>query len=253
MVTDPKALPLLLFVILVCTSCNFNSKQENLLVYCAASMKPAITEIADNFENEFGIKVDIQYGGSGTLLSNFRIANIGDVYLAADQDYMDQASQYGLIKDQKEVVTITPVIAVPRNNPQGIKGIDDLKRKSVRVVLANPEAASIGKHTRDLLTRRGDYDEISGKVVAFLSTVNEVANAIKLGSADVGIVWDATGNQYPGLELLRIPEFENETKKVSIGILNFTENYQSAKSFVDYFSGKQTGQKVLEKLGYIVI
>ena len=40
---------------------------EPLLVYCAAGIKPPVLQLAQDFEKEYGVKIQLQYGGSGTL------------------------------------------------------------------------------------------------------------------------------------------------------------------------------------------
>ncbi|MBM3891286.1 MAG: hypothetical protein FJ388_19410, partial [Verrucomicrobia bacterium] len=43
---------------------------EPVFVYCAAGMKPVVDRVAKDYEKELGGRIEIQYGGSGTLLSN---------------------------------------------------------------------------------------------------------------------------------------------------------------------------------------
>ena len=47
---------------------------QPLLVYCAAGLKAPVEAIAHHYQQRFGIPVQIQFGGSGTLLSNLRVA-----------------------------------------------------------------------------------------------------------------------------------------------------------------------------------
>ncbi|MDZ4287757.1 MAG: substrate-binding domain-containing protein, partial [Prosthecobacter sp.] len=53
--------------------------QASLVVYCGAGLKKPVEDVAKQYESEFGIKVDLQYGGSGTLLSQIRVAKRGDL------------------------------------------------------------------------------------------------------------------------------------------------------------------------------
>ena len=71
-------------------------KEAELVLFCAAGMKVPITEIANRFQEETGIPVRLHFAGSGTLLSNLRIAP-GDLYLAADASYIKEAERYDLI------------------------------------------------------------------------------------------------------------------------------------------------------------
>lgn len=61
-----------------------------LVFYCAAGVRAAVEPVAQAYEKEYGVSIQLQFGGSGTLLSNIQVSNIGDLYLAADQGYLDR-------------------------------------------------------------------------------------------------------------------------------------------------------------------
>ncbi|MBC8404607.1 MAG: substrate-binding domain-containing protein, partial [Planctomycetes bacterium] len=50
-------------------SFSFNSDGGIVRLACAASMKVPVEQIIADFSAETGIRVEVQYGGSGTLLS----------------------------------------------------------------------------------------------------------------------------------------------------------------------------------------
>ncbi|HIA69630.1 TPA: hypothetical protein EYN98_27040, partial [Candidatus Poribacteria bacterium] len=96
-----------------------SSVESPILLYCAAGIKPPVAEVAKNYETEYGYKVDIQYGGSGTLLNNLKVASTGDLYIAADESYIEIARQQNLVEETIPLAVMTPVIAVPKGNPKG--------------------------------------------------------------------------------------------------------------------------------------
>ena len=80
----------------------------------------------------------------------------------------------------------------------------------------HPEAASIGKFTKKVLDQHGLWEGFEPTVL--FPTVNEIANAAKLGTIDAGIVWDAIAAQYSELDFVALPEFDAE-----VGSINVTE------------------------------
>ena len=58
--------------------------REPLVVYCAAGLKTAVEAVAKDYEREQNVVVQLQYGGSGTLLSNLRVAQRGDLFIPGD-------------------------------------------------------------------------------------------------------------------------------------------------------------------------
>lgn len=230
-----------------------DSGDENALeMYCAAGIKPPVAEMAAQFaEEEFGMPVHLQYGGSGTLLTNLQVAKKGDLYLAADTSYIDIARDKGLVQEAIQVAQMHPVIMVQKGNPKGIKSIDDLLKEDVRVALANPDAASIGKLTKKVLTKHGKWEPLSRSARVFKPTVSEIATDVLLGAVDAAVVWDATVNQHPEkADMVDVPEFQEAIKNVTVGVLTSSQKPQEALMFARYLQAPEKGQKAFAKLGY---
>ncbi len=223
---------------------------SQLLLYCAAGIKPPVVKIAEIFEEEIGRAPQIQYGGSGALLSSLKVANKGDLYLAADDSYLLQAREAGLVREIIPLARMKPVLAFAKGNPANIQGIQDLLRDDLDVACATPDAAAVGKLTRTLLTDAGIWEQLEPKIKVFEPTVNGIANALKLGSVDVGIIWDAVANQYSDLETLSAPEFESGIQNVSIGVLESSQQPTKALKFARFLAARDRGGKVFESMGY---
>ncbi|QDU09097.1 molybdate ABC transporter substrate-binding protein [Gimesia aquarii] len=225
---------------------------ESLLMYCAAGIKPPVAATAAQFaEEEYGVPVKLQYGGSGTLLSNLRVAKTGDLYLAADTSYIDIARKQDLVKEAIPVAKLHPVIMVKKGNPQNIKSLDDLTKEGVTFALANPDAASVGKLTKKILEKSNKWEHISKSARVFKPTVSEVANDILIGTVDAGIVWDATVNQHRDqAEIVEVPELSQAVKNVTVGVLTSSEKPQQALMFARYLQAKGKGQKQFSDMGY---
>ena len=124
-----------------------------LVLFCAAGMRMPIEAIRQQFEEEVGIRIDVQYGGSNTLLSQLEISNMADLFLAADDIYVEQARERGLVREILPVARMVPVIIVQKDNPREIEGVDDLLKPGTRVALGSPDQAAVGSKTREALRR----------------------------------------------------------------------------------------------------
>lgn len=227
-----------------------------LQMFCAAGMRVPIERIARDYEAMYGVKVRLQYGGSNTLLSQIQLTRSGDIYLAADESYVEQARALGLVVERIPVARMRPVIAVARGNPAGIHGVDDLLRAQVRVALGNPDQAAIGRYTRRLLTASGQWEALAEHVTrrgVYKPTVPEVANDIVIGSVDAGIIWDATVRQYPELEAVRIAPLEAGTVDITMGIMSSAASPAGALRFARYIAARDGGLLHFAATGYEVI
>lgn len=230
-----------------------------IVIYCAASIKPAVEAAAREYEQKYGVQVLPDFGGSQTLLAKIeagRASGRGDLYLPADDSYVQLGRDKGLLAETIPLARMHPVLAVAAGNPKKIASLDDLLRADVRLGQANPDAAAIGKVTRDVLTKSGRWDEINRRTAAsgvFKMTVNDVANDIQLGSVDAGFVWDASVRQYPGLEAVRLPQFDGVSASISVAVLADCRQPAAALRFARFLAARDRGLPELEKNGFEVV
>ncbi len=233
------------------TSCgNKDNTEKSILLYCAAGVKPAVEKIAKEYYKEYGVRVNLQYGGSGTLLSNLRVAKQGDLYLAGDKSYIDEGIAYGFIKETQPLAFMKPVIAVAKENPKGIQSVEDLIKKDIKIAIANPNAASVGRLTKKILSKSQQWEPLKKKATVLMPTVNEVANSIKIGAIDAGIIWDATANQYKELDFITVPAFSKSVKNITVGVLKYSKQPTEALKFLRYLSARDKGLIIFKELGY---
>ena len=238
------------------TSDKMHEQQPELVVYCAAGMRYAMEEIAKQYEQQYGVAIQLQYGGSNTLLSQIEVARTGDLFLAADQSYIRLARERGLAAEVFPLATQMPVIVVPQGNPKQIAKVADLLRDDVTVAFGNPDATAIGKVVRGMLVTSGEWPKLEEAVTArgvFQPTVNEIANCVKLGSVDAGIVWDSTAVQYPELAAITAPELERGTVQIELAVLTCTETPTTALKFARYVAARDAGLKVFQEEGLAVV
>lgn len=242
----PTFLALAAILLSACQPSSDKPSRE-LVMLCAAGIKNPVTKIAQMYEEEYGVKVRLQFGGSGTLLGNLELAP-ADIYLAADSSYTNEAKKKGLIAETIPVAWMKAGFGVPAGNPKNLTSLADLRKEGIRVGIGNPEAASIGKFTKKILSKHGAWEGFSPAVT--FPTVNELANAIKLGTIDVAILWDAVASQYPELDFVSLPEFDAERKDVTIAVTANTKEPTEALRFCRYLTAKDKGLPVFAAEGF---
>jgi molybdate transport system substrate-binding protein len=223
-----------------------------LLLYCAAGLQPPVNEIMSAYEASHHVHIELQVAGSGSLLSQIMLGG-GDVFLAADRLYLDQASQKHLAPLIIPIAYQFPVILVRKGNPKGITGLNDLLNPDVRLSLADPQRAAIGKVVRGLLEKDDRWEALWKKAVTHRETVNEVGTDVKLVAADAGIVWNTTAAQLPDLQVIHVPEFDHSKNEIAVGLLSSSKDPQVAHDFIHYLSDPDQGLRVFTRFGYEVV
>jgi len=219
-------------------------------------------EIAQQYEAEYGVTLEIQYNGSNTLLNQLQTDkfNQADVYLAADDFYTDKAVVLGLAIDTIPLANQRPVVAVRRDSKKEIATFDDLLREGVRVAVAHPDQAAIGKATRRQLlaikagksNRWAQLEKHVTESGVFKPTVNDIATDVKIGIIDAAIVWNSTVTMPKYKEDLigiEIPELAGSPDLISVAVLHSSSDLPAAYRFARFVSARDKGMKTFAKYG----
>lgn len=232
-------------------SCNSsNEGEKSIQLYCASGIKDPVEEIAKLYQQKYNVRVDIQYGGSGTLLSNLQIAKRGDLYLAADDSYLTIAKDKDLVKEVQPLAQMFPGIIVKKGNPKNIKSIQDLANKDIKVSLANPEAAAIGQLFKEICEKSNCWDAIEANAKVFKPTVNDIVTDVHIGVVDACVGWDATVEQYDDLEFISITNDESDKRTIEVGVLTYSKQSVEALKFLRFMSSPEFGNPSFEKYGF---
>ncbi|MEQ1831022.1 MAG: substrate-binding domain-containing protein, partial [Pirellula sp.] len=111
-----------------------HSETKSLVLFCAASNRGVMEDIRKEYEKEFSRSVQIQYGASQTLLSSMEVSGVGDLYLPADDSFIEMGNQKQLLSEALPIAKMRGVVAVRNGNPKGIRSFSDLLRADVRLV-----------------------------------------------------------------------------------------------------------------------
>ncbi len=178
------------------------------------------------------------------------VSETGDLFLPADDSYIELARDKGLIEEVIPLAQMQAVVAVAQGNPKGIQSFDDLLRSEVRLIQARPDSAAIGKLTQQILAAQGQWDKLEQATKAFRPTVNDIASDVVVGAADAAIVYDAVLHTYPKLQAIKIPEFDKAHSHVSLAIVKSSKQARAALHFARYVAARDRGLKRYEEFGF---
>lgn len=243
---------LLLLVLAGCTSAG--NKKAELWVFAGAASKPPLEEIAARFEAERGVKVNLTFGGSGTVLSQMQAAQKGDIYLPGSSDFMERAKKEGMVdpKTERILVYLLPAINVPKGNPQGIRSLDDLARPGVRVGLARPETVCVGLYAAEILEREGLAEQVKKNIVTYAESCEKLAALVALKQVDAVLGWEVFASWEPDkIETIYLPPDKvPRIGYIPVAISSFSTQRKLAQEFIDYLVS-DAGKQIFKKWGYL--
>jgi len=231
--------------------CGGESHESKLVLHCGAGIRPAASELAEQFGRKHGVVVECNYEGSEVLLSTIKLTRRGDLYMPGDVHYVKKAADEGLVASQADACYFVPVILVQKGNPKEIRSLTDLTKPGIKVGLGNAEACAIGRKTVKIFAKNEiAVEQIDPNVKFRAVTVNDLGDKIKLGHLDAAIVWDATAAQFAGdTETVPIPRQQNVISTIAVGVLTCAEQPELAAEFVK-FATSDAGRRIFENHHY---
>jgi molybdenum ABC transporter molybdate-binding protein len=206
--------------------------------------------IVADYTLETGERVECEFGDSGKMLGQVMLRDDGDLFLPADDSYVRLAEARQLVARVVPLCRLHAVILTRPGNPHRIAALDDLIRGGLRLGIANPDRAAIGKVVRDDLTRQGRWKALAANIDVQHLNVTDAANAVQIGNRDATFVWDAVAVNYPDLAVVRIPELEGAVGRVELAILANSPNRPGADRLARFIAASDRGLSQLRKAGF---
>lgn len=229
------------------------SKPE-LLIYCGITMAHPITAIAKIIEKERNVTIRVNQGGSEDLYQSLKESRKGDLYLPGSASYRKQYLPDGLLGEFVHVGYNQAALLVPKGNPKGLKAdLNNLTRKDLAVVACNPDTGSIGRESKRILEKFGNYQAVMGNAVFLTTDSRNMNKALADGDADIILNWRATAffpENSGKFDVLDLDPAVAEPKKLLLNILTFSKYPEVAKRFMEYAASPE-GQEIFRQYGFI--
>lgn len=222
---------------------------EHLLIYSGAGLRHPVNEVSEVFAEEFGVEIKIVFGGSGHILSQARLAGKGDVFIPGSLYFFDIASEEGLVECKQYIAYHVPVIAVPEGNAARIKGLPDLGRPGVEVILGDEKVTAIGRVTAKIIAEAGLTGALAKNTVGKTVTATELVTRLVMGQADAAIVWEPIVTAVEGIEVIEIAEEQNQVDIIPASVFKKSQNKEAAREFIDFLTSER-GREIFRKHGF---
>lgn len=219
-----------------------DTAETTITVGAAASLTDVFEDIATEFTASSGIGVTFSFAASSALAEQIRGGAPLDAFASAGTSAMEPLASEQLVTGVADFATNALTIAVPRGNPGGVTGVDDLARVSVVVC---EEQVPCGVATSRLL----EAGSLAISPVSFEPDVRSVLGKIVADEADAGIVYvtDVIGRDT--VESIAIPDDVNVATTYQAAVVVGSAKSDAARAFVDFLRGS-AAQAILAEAGF---
>jgi molybdate transport system substrate-binding protein len=183
------------------------ARAAELLVFAAASMKPALDEIVALPEAQAIAAIKTSYGASSALARQIDAGAPADVFISADREWMDWLQQRNHVAAATRFVLVRNelVLVAPAASPLSLTldAKTDLRSAlgDSRLALAEPGSVPAGKYAKAAFEKLGLWPQVETRYVATENVRAALALATR-GEAPLAAVYRSDAVSEPGVRVV---------------------------------------------------
>ena len=184
------------------------AEEGKVTVFAAASLTNAMQDIAKEYKKEKGVEVVSSFASSSTLARQIEAGAPADLFISADQKWMDYAVEKKSIDTASRATLLgnSLVVVAPKASAQDEIDISDKTDwtsllKGGRLAVGDPEHVPAGIYAKEALQKLGAWETLSPK----LAPAEDVRGALALverSEAPLGIVYGSDAVASKGVKVV---------------------------------------------------
>lgn len=228
--------------------CADQHNSPSILVAAAASLRDVATELGREYERQSGTRVDFNFAGSNVLAHQIAAAARVDVFLSADQRWIDFLAEHDqIVHGSRQIFLHNKLVVVAREDCQlPITRADDLATCNYKhLVIADPEAVPAGRYTKSWLESRQHGGGTLWQAVApMITPALDVRAALALVESDpamVGVVYLSDQRSSKRTRILFEPTADQQPEiDYGAALIAVDSPSQDAGRFLDFLVGEKS-------------
>lgn len=177
------ALPLLL-LLAACAP----AAPQGPVVLAAASLQDALEEAADSWAAQGQPRPVLSFAGTPALVRQIAAGAPADVFISADEQWMDWLEQRQLLRPgtRRVIASNALVSIVPQDTMPFADSFANVTHG--RIALADPDSVPAGRYARAALQAIGAWEKVEPHLIP-TENVRAALRLVELGEADGGVVY----------------------------------------------------------------
>lgn len=224
-------------------------------VFAAASLTNALQDIANDYQKANGVNIVSSFASSSTLARQLAHGAPADLFISADQKWMDFAKAKQVI-DEKSRVTLLGnelvLIAEQSSKLNNVTINEKTQWKSLlgngRLAVGDPDHVPAGIYAKEALEKLGAWQTVS----PLMARANDVRAALALvdrGEAPLGIVYGSDAMVSKGVKVVSVfPDNSHAAVEYPVAIVKGHDN-PVVQGFYHYLSSPQAAE-VFRRYGF---
>lgn len=223
-----------------------------LTISAAVSLTDALEEIQGLYEEENNVELTFNLAGSGTLAQQIQQGAPVDLFISANQDWMDTLEEEDILLDGTRIdITGNKLVLITGESSNlSYQSFDEISAEDVtQIAIGNPESVPAGQYTEEVLHSLDMWDELEDLLI-LAKDVRQVLTYVETGNTDIGFVYESDAKSSDKIKVLATAD-EGLTEPIiyPAAVLSDTEHEQAAKDFLIYLETDEA-QDILATHGF---
>ena len=233
-----------------------DTAERPITVFGAASLTNVLDELGKEFTQSTGVAVRFSFAASSILARQIESGAGADLYISADQEWMDYLEQRGLIQKltRRDLLSNRLALIAPADSAIQLEIKPGFALAAAlgggRLATGDPDNVPVGRYARSALMSLGVWNDVADRLVR-AEDVRTALAFVSRGEAPLGIVYETDARVDKKVRLVGLfPESSHPritypmavTKAGSEGAVRFAEFLRSDAS-----------RAVFERYGFIVL
>ena len=195
---------LLILLVPMLAACADRSESRGPLVFAAASLQEVLEEAADRWESKGHPRPVLSFAGTPALARQVEAGAPADLFIAADEQWMDELARKGLVRAGTRAVLAgnALVLIAARDDPVDLDIAPGFPLAAVlgpgKLALADPETVPAGRYARQALGKLGVWRDLEGHLVQ-TENVRLALALVARGEARFGVVYASDARAEPAV------------------------------------------------------
>jgi molybdate transport system substrate-binding protein len=225
-----------------------------LIVFAAASLTDVLQQLGTAYTQSTGVPVKFSFAASSALAKQIESGAGVDVFMSADQEWMDYLAGRKLIDatSRRDVVANRLALVAPADSIVKLKIAPGFALRAAlgakgRLATGDPDSVPVGKYARAALTSLGVWQDIESRLVR-AENVRAALAFVARGEVPLGIVYQTDAKADPKVRLVDLFPESSHTPITYPAAATATASPQS-KAFVEFLSSA-AARETFERAGF---
>lgn len=232
----------LAFSIIFCASCAIQKESDKQInIFCASSLSPVIDQIRSEWEKDHEEKIIVNVGSSGTLARQIENGADCDIYLSANEDWMNYLIQSMKVKNQQKSISSNRLVAIaPLESELDSMSFDKflgiLSTINGSISMADPGHVPLGKYTKQSMDYYRIYDAQSNRY-NLAKDARSALRLVELGEVEIGFTYLSDAITSDKVQIIaQLPQ--NSYDPIIYQAILLDGSNKSSSDFIEFLTSK---------------